>query len=167
MSVTIITAPEPTQCDCKSIKIFLAGSIEGDTAERWQDVICNQLTTEYGKADIQLTIFNPRRADYDADAASTADCKYFRDQVEWELSHLRQSDIVVFFIDPATKSAITLLELGLYAPSSYVKKIVYCPLAFWRSGNVDIVCEQYDIPVVRTKPAFFKLLCEKINQQIP
>jgi len=50
------------------------------------------------------------------------------------------------YFDPNTKSPISLLELGLHANSG--KMIVCCPKGFWRKGNVDIVCERYDVPVV-------------------
>ena len=43
-------------------------------------------------------------------------------------------------------SPITLLELGIHAKSR--KLIVYCPEGFWRKGNVDIVCEKYNIKQV-------------------
>lgn len=37
----------------------------------------------------------------------------FRQQVEWELNALSVADLIVFYFDPATRSPITLLELGL------------------------------------------------------
>jgi hypothetical protein len=46
---------------------------------------------------------------------------------------------------PDTKSPISLLELGLYASSG--KMLVCCPEGFWRKGNVDIVCEKYNVRV--------------------
>ena len=48
------------------------------------------------------------------------------------------------YFDPNTKSPISLLELGLFAQSK--KLIVCCPEGFWRKGNVDIVCDRYNIP---------------------
>jgi hypothetical protein len=27
------------------------------------------------------------------------------------------------------------------------KMLVCCPKEFWRKGNVDIICEEYDIPL--------------------
>ena len=49
------------------------------------------------------------------------------------------------YIDPQTKSPISLLELGLFAHSK--KLLVVCPDGFWRKGNVEVVCSQYDIPL--------------------
>ena len=38
-----------------------------------------------------------------------------------------------------------MLELGLYANSG--KLLVCCPKGFWRKGNIDVVCEKYNIPI--------------------
>jgi hypothetical protein len=40
------------------------------------------------------------------------------------------------------------MELGLWAQSG--KIIVCCNEAFWREGNVKLVCERYNIPFVGT-----------------
>jgi hypothetical protein len=37
------------------------------------------------------------------------------------------------------------LELGLFAHSGKIR--VICPSGFWRKGNVDIVCQYYNIPL--------------------
>jgi len=37
--------------------------------------------------------------------------------LEWELNALNEADKIVVFIDPETKSPITLLEIGLHAES--------------------------------------------------
>jgi hypothetical protein len=47
------------------------------------------------------------------------------------------------YFDPATKSPISLLELGLFAKTG--KLIVCCSEGFWRKGNVDIVCKRYGV----------------------
>jgi hypothetical protein len=48
------------------------------------------------------------------------------------------------YFDPSTKSPISLLELGLFARSGKIK--VICPDGFWRKGNVEVVCNYYNIP---------------------
>jgi hypothetical protein len=50
------------------------------------------------------------------------------------------------YFAPGTQAPITLLELGLVAPSG--KLIVSCPDGFWRKGNVEIVCARFGVPVV-------------------
>lgn len=110
-------------------------------AADWQ----TQLTNELSHLDI--TILNPRRDDWDSSWEQTIKNEQFKTQVRWELTALEQADIVVMYFDPATKSPISLLELGLFAKTG--KLIVCCPEGFWRKGNVDIVCSEYGITQVK------------------
>ena len=132
----IITAPEPLKTTTPSI--FLAGSIEQDVAERWQDQVIESLK------DLPVTILNPRQASWDSSWKQTIENPQFKEQVTWELEALERADIILLYFDPITKSPISLLELGLFAKSG--KMMVCCPKGFWRKGNVDIVCERYGIP---------------------
>ena len=116
-------------------KIFLGGSIEMGVAAEWQKQVVAEL------ADCEVMLLNPRRADWDSSWLQTKDDSNFRAQVEWELAALSQSDHIIMYLDPNTKSPISLLEMGLYAQSG--KLLVVCPEGFWRKGNVDIVCEKY------------------------
>ena len=118
--------------------IFLAGSIEMGIAEDWQEEL-----TKYFEKD--FNIFNPRRDDWDSSQEQSIHNLYFFEQVSWELNALDKAQIIIMYFDPNTKSPISLLELGLYATSK--KLHVICPEGFWRKGNVDIVCEKYDIPL--------------------
>lgn len=128
-------------------KIFLAGSIEMGKAVDWQTELTNKLT------DLdKVTILNPRRDDWDKSWPNTADFPPFREQVEWELQALEDADIIVMYFDPNTQSPITLLELGLFKGKAMV---VCCPDGYFRKGNVDIVCEKYDIPHTNDKDLFF------------
>ena len=119
------------------LKIFLAGSIEMGKAEDWQNKIVKTLEDKKG------TIFNPRRDNWDSSWKQSKDNPDFRQQVEWELEALSKSDYILMYFDPNTKSPISLLEMGLYARSG--KLLVICPDSFWRKGNVDIVCEKYNV----------------------
>ncbi len=116
-------------------KIFLAGSIEMGTATPWQAWVVDALAGE------GVTLLNPRRPDWDSSWVQSKDDANFRTQVEWELDALAQSDYIILYLDPETRSPISLLEMGLYAQSG--KLFVVCPKGFWRKGNVDIVCEKY------------------------
>jgi hypothetical protein len=151
--ITTLVAPHKADVEVLSrkLKLFLAGSIESDTAERWQDNLIGVLYNRYHNDDnVDLLICNPRRPDYDASQSAKSSNPYFAEQVNWEMDYLEHADVIVFYIDPNTKSAITLLELGLHAFRGRYDIVVYCPESFYRSGNVDIVCERYDIPVNRT-----------------
>jgi len=122
--------------------VFLGGSIEMGLAEPWQERLVNEFK------DTELRFLNPRRDDWDSSWAQTASNPYFNQQVTWELDALDYSDLIVFYFDPNTKSPITLMELGLYASSG--KVIVCCPDGFWRKGNVEIVCQRYDVTLVNS-----------------
>jgi hypothetical protein len=126
-----------------NVKIFLAGSIEMGAAEEWQKVIEDTF-----RHKSELVIFNPRRDDWDSSWEQKESNGQFNYQVNWELDRLTESDIIFMYFAPDTKSPISLLELGLYAGSK--KMIVVCPDSFWRKGNVDIVCNRYDIPIYET-----------------
>ena len=137
----IVKAPEKFELNKKSI--FLAGSIEQDTAENWQDRISRELQ------DKDIIILNPRRDEWDDSWEQTKENKQFREQVEWELDAQEKADLIVMYFDKNTKSPISLLELGLFGRDKG-KMIVCCPDGFWRKGNVDIVCERYGINQVET-----------------
>ncbi len=135
----LVKAPEPYSSE-KIPTIFLAGSIEGDTAANWQEEITAALSSE------DVLILNPRRDSWDATWKQEITNPQFKEQVDWELDGLDHSDLAVMYFDKNTKSPISLLELGLYAASG--KMVVCCPEGFWRKGNVDVVCARYNVPQV-------------------
>lgn len=120
--------------------VFLAGSIEMGKAEEWQDVVAKELE------DVVGIILNPRRDEWDSSWVQSMDNPKFREQVEWELRAMEKASYIALYFDPNSKAAITLLELGIHTDSK--KLIVACPEGFWRKGNVDIVCNRYDVPQV-------------------
>lgn len=123
--------------DFSKKSVFLAGSIEMGAAEDWQTETAIALDPEYN-------VFNPRRVDWDSSWKQEYTNAQFSQQVNWELGALEAANYIIMYFDPSTKSPISLLELGLYAEST--KLMVVCPKGFWRKGNVDIVCERYNIP---------------------
>lgn len=131
----IIYPPNPIPLVGKSI--FLAGSIEQNMAENWQEKIIQNINHDY------LIILNPRRKDWDSAWKEDIENPKFNEQVNWELKGLEHSDLIVMYFDPKTKSPISLLELGLWANSG--KIIVCCPNGYWKKGNVDIVCKKFNI----------------------
>lgn len=128
-------------------KIFLAGSIEMGVADLWQDKLANIL-------DDSNVVYNPRRDDWDPTWEQNYENPQFYQQVSWELDHLDKADLVIFYFDPATKSPITLIELGLMAAAKK-ECLVCCPEGYWRKGNVDIICHRYGIQQCDT----FEELC--------
>lgn len=142
----------------KTLKVFLAGSIEMGTAENWQNKVTSVLQNMDAHRDWkpEITVLNPRRDDWDSSWVQSIENTEFCKQVDWELSALEAADVIVLWFDPATKSPISLLELGLYA--RYPGLIVYCPEGFWRKGNVDIVCTRYGVPHYESETEFFNAL---------
>ena len=122
--------------------IFLAGSIEMGKAIDWQTRV-----TEAFK-DTNAVVLNPRRDDWDSSWKQDKNNPQFREQVEWELNALEHARVIAMYFDPKTMSPISLLELGIHARSA--KLVVCCPEGFWRKGNVDIVCEYFNIKQVET-----------------
>jgi hypothetical protein len=130
--------------------VFLAGSIEMGVAEDWQAKVSSALSV------MDVLVLNPRRDNWDASWAQTIDNPPFREQVEWELAALDAADVILMYFDPATKSPITLLELGIHAAANPEKLIVCCPQGFWRKGNVDIVCNRYGVRQTETLDGLIK-----------
>jgi len=120
--------------------VFLAGSIDLGAADNWQPRV-TEIIEAYDETGF---IYNPRRLDFQADALQVIENDYFREQVEWELDHISIADIVFMYLDPKSKSPVSLLELGYVSKTD--KLIVCCPIGFWRKGNVEIVCSREGIP---------------------
>lgn len=131
----VLTAPDDL-AQASGYKIFLAGSIEQDTAERWQDRIIEAVK------DTNLCILNPRRKAWDASWIQEEGNPQFKQQVLWELAGQSIADLIIMYFDPKTKAPITLLELGLFHQKNL---LVLCPEGYWRKGNVDIVCKLHNI----------------------
>jgi hypothetical protein len=133
----IYKAPEPIENRTKTLKsVFLAGSIEMDKAIDWQKQCEQELSTTYN-------VFNPRRTSWDSSWKQDISNPTFKEQVTWELKSLEEADHIIMFFSGNTKSPISLLEFGLYAKSN--KLLVVCESDFWRKGNVDVVCELYNV----------------------
>jgi hypothetical protein len=144
-----VKAPQPYDPNDNMI-IFLGGSIEMGAAEKWQDRFVDAMK------DHDVTLLNPRRDDWDSSWKQDKNDLQFSKQVNWELDAQANADLIIYYFDPNTKSPITLLELGLFADKDV---IVCCPPSFWRSGNVEIVCQRCGIPVVYT----FETLIDEVN----
>lgn len=125
----------------KGYKVFLAGSIEMDKAEKWQDYVVSQL----GDCSNSLVLLNPRRDDWDSSWEQKKTNKKFSEQVKWELNAMQDAELVVFYFAPETVSPISLMELGYMVSDNIV---VCCPEGFQRKGNVDIFCEVNGIHMV-------------------
>lgn len=142
---------QKTEHNCS---VFLAGSIEMGKAEDWQKRIENHFIKT------EVTLFNPRRDDWNSSWTQEQSNPQFNYQVNWEMNRLEEADIIFMYFSPETKSPISLLELGLHANDNM---IVCCPKGFWRKGNVDIVCTRYGIPLFENLEDAIGALSTKIN----
>ncbi len=132
----------PQQIENNSLKsIFLAGTIDMGNSEDWQAIVTEQFYNS------PVNIFNPRRAEWDSSWEQTFENPQFYQQVNWELNALERVDIIILYLAADSKSPISLLEMGLHAKSG--KLYVCCPDEFYRSGNVQIVCDRYNIPLYK------------------
>jgi hypothetical protein len=129
--------------------LFLAGSIEMGVAEDWQTTLTNYISVPENNVKCDY-IFNPRRESWDSSWEQSITNPQFNEQVSWEMTALDAARSIIMYLDPATKSPISLLELGLHAASR--KIIVCCPKGFWRRGNVEMVCDRFDIRLFDGKP---------------
>ena len=129
----------PAPVDVARPAVFLAGAIDMGSARDWQAEVIEALK------DVEGTVLNPRRTDWDSTWAQDISNPEFRIQVEWELDGMDMADVVALCLPSASKAPISLMELGLHAAED--KMVVCCEPGYWRKGNVDVVCARYGIPV--------------------
>jgi len=87
------------------LSLFLGGGITD--CPDWQKELVDILRA---KLDIDLTILNPRRANFPIDDPSAS-----YDQIKWEFDHLRRADAITFWFPQETLCPITLYELGAWS----------------------------------------------------
>lgn len=142
----VLKPPVPIKTDLKHPMMFLAGSIEMGSAVDWQ----TKVEKKFGPLD--GVILNPRRDAWDSSWIQSINNPVFNEQVSWELRGLQLSDIVMFYFVPETMSPVSMMELGLLAglgamSHGWQRLYVCCPQRFWRKGNIDIMCKEFDIVV--------------------
>lgn len=116
-------------------KLFLGGTIDNGFSHNWQKDVISKLEKE------SVIIFNPRRTGH-FDASDEIE---FAEQVDWELTCLENSEYVMMYFAPGSKSPISLLELGMISQRNPANLFVCCPEGYWKKFNVDKVCERYGI----------------------
>lgn len=137
-----IKAPNAWENTTSALTVFLGGSIDMGSAGDWQQTVANKLE------DFDAILLNPRRDDWDSSWKQSITDPQFNQQVTWELDNQDAADLIVYYFDPESKAPITLMELGLYANSK--KVFVCCPEGYWRKGNIEMVCERFNIPLFPT-----------------
>lgn len=132
--------------DTSKLMIFLGGTIDNGNSYNWQKDLVERLRLELPDTVVAI---NPRRDDWNTNWKQDYSDPKFKQQVDWELFHLHISDIVFFFIGKNSKSPITLMELGV-ASVANDRVIVFCEEGFYRKGNVDAICETFELTTVKT-----------------
>ena len=130
----------PTRSPITRPSVILYGSIEPDPAADWQTSLAASLS------DLPIDIIDPRCDAWDSTWKEDVSDVRFKEQVEWEMDHAKVADVIAFYFKPGTLTPIALLELGMYAGSG--KVVVCCPERFYKRGNVEIVCQRYNIELV-------------------
>lgn len=98
MRAQYIEAPSPLRIRFDK-SIFLGGGITN--CIDWQKKVVDAL------ADLEVSIINPRRANFDL-----ADATQSEIQIDWEYKYLRAAAQIIFWFSPETVCPITLFELG-------------------------------------------------------
>lgn len=128
-------------------KVFLAGTIDMGNSRDWQSSMLEYFAAKDGR----YLLFNPRQDSWNAEAEGEMDY-----QVNWELRHLEEADIIIMYIIGTSKSPVTLLEMGLHARSR--KLIVACEKDYYRYDNVRITCGFYGIPLYNSLDQLLEVL---------
>ncbi len=119
-------------------RLFLGGSIDNGAAEDWQSAVEERLK------ELPVTVYNPRRDNWNPDLRQDILEPEFAYQVNWELDNIEAADVVVIYFSPSGPAPISLMELGTLAKSK-AEVVVCCPEGYWRRGNVQVLCHRNDI----------------------
>lgn len=133
----VIKSPHSTEA-VENFKIFLAGTIDNGKSIDWQ----SDLVQEFVEYDV--TFLNPRRDVWNSEIKQRL--IELREQLEWESDNLENSDLILMYLLPNSTSVISMAELGEYGRSGK-DMIVCCPDGFWRKGNVEFLCEKFNLPL--------------------
>lgn len=124
--------------------LFLAGSIEQGSADKWQDRVIAHFDGVDG-----IYLFNPRRDSWDAGASEKSVAR----QANWELDAMDKAHAIFMYLQPGTISPVSLMEVayqcGRVGSGFFINKmVVCCPEGFHRRTNVVTMCGRVGIPVV-------------------
>ena len=152
-------APEQADKGQGRIKLFFGGSIELGKAEDWQARLFDHLCAR-PYAD-QLDVYNPRRGgSWDPSWNNNESCAPFREQVDWELYHQKDADLLLYYFAADTISPISLFELGLFHGH---KPVVGVDPAYTRIGNLMVTKDHFDLDINLGWDEFIKALEQRLS----
>ncbi len=140
------------------LKVFVGGSIENGAAEDWQKKLSEFISTRPYSAYIDY--FNPRRDDWHPEWPNDYNFPPFKQQVDWELKHQKDADLIVYYFAGNTMSPITLLELGLFYDR---KPVVGYDPAYKRVGNLEITKDHFPMDIHQGWDSFIKALDARLE----
>ncbi len=147
----VFTPPTLIPIDRYKLTIFLGGTIDMGISVNWQD----HFISKYDRTP--FVVYNPRRSNWDANWKQHYENPQFFQQVSWELDAMEKAKVIIINFLPTSKSPISLLELGLFAKSG--KVYVCCPDEYYRSGNINIVCSRFGIPLFKDMDELMQVVC--------
>ncbi len=104
--------------------LFLAGGITN--CPDWQETVINNLH------DCDVTVFNPRRREFDVTDPSATEI-----QIAWEFEKLREATAILFWFPEETLCPIVLFELGAHLERD-VPLFIGCHSRYTRKKDVEI-----------------------------
>ncbi|KAH7323001.1 hypothetical protein B0I35DRAFT_350735 [Stachybotrys elegans] len=157
MAAQIIQAPSKPEFT-GNLSLFLAGTTSPTGERDWRERLSE------GLSKYPITILNPARSDWDSTWKEDFTDTRWAEQVQWELTMRDKADMVIVFLHGNTLAPISLLELGLCAPSG---KAIVCALDDYKKrGNVEAVCRMYGLPLVRSEEEMLDVTSQKIEQEL-
>lgn len=149
--IEVLPHSENYQKSKKLLSFFLGGTIDMGNSINWQANAFEAIKEKFANSmsDGDVYVYNPRRPE----GFDENDKKEKEYQINWELKHLEQADIIILNLLPNSKSPISLLELGLFAQTG--KLMVICPESFYRYDNVRITCDKYMVKRFLSLEDFF------------
>jgi nucleoside 2-deoxyribosyltransferase len=137
---------------------FLAGSVSRHSTANWREYVMTAF------ADTDFVFYNPERSDWDENWKETVSDKKFAAQVQWEMDAMEKADTIIINFLPGSPSAVTMMEMGLFAASG--KLMVCCPDDFWKCGNVQMVCQKFQVPFFRTMDGLIDSIKNRITNKM-
>lgn len=136
--MTVYTPPDLIESKHKNA-MFLAGTIDMGNSEDWQAKTIKEFR------GWPISIFNPRRSDWNSDLPQSPYEGPLRSQIIWEQEALNYCNILIFNFLKDSKSPITFMELGQFLKDGSKRIFVCCPPEFYRYSNIKVTCEMHGL----------------------
>jgi hypothetical protein len=142
----------PNEIETRAKKLFLAGAITD--APDWQKIVVSKID------DLDIAVYNPRRANFPIDDPSAA-----LEQITWEHKYLNAADMISFWFCKETIAPITLYECGTWTKTSKPIIIGMDP-GYKRRQDVEIQTklERPDVAIVYSLDDLVKGIYNIISQ---